>query len=92
MKLSSPIATGRVISKWMPIIIGPIYLAGLLCVAFIVLKLSGSISWPWWLVLAPLWVPYTLALGVMGVFVIQCATIAGISEIFQMANRKRGGK
>lgn len=29
---------------------------GLLLIAFIVLKLTGVISWSWWLVLSPLWV------------------------------------
>lgn len=29
----------------------------LLCVAFIVLKLMDVISWSWWWVLSPLWLP-----------------------------------
>jgi hypothetical protein len=39
--------------------------SGVLAVSFIVLKLSGAIAWPWMIVLAPLWIPYALAL--MGV-------------------------
>ena len=35
--------------------------SGLLLVAFIVLKLVGVITWSWWWVLAPLWVPVTFA-------------------------------
>ncbi len=41
----------------------------LLCVAFITLKLTGHIVWPWWLVLAPgglLALPVVLALAVSG--------------------------
>ena len=30
--------------------------AGLLAVAFIVLKLVGVIDWSWWWVLSPLWI------------------------------------
>lgn len=30
---------------------------GLLTIAFIVLKLTGYISWSWWWVLAPIWIP-----------------------------------
>ena len=29
---------------------------GLLTIAFIVLKLTGYISWNWWWVLSPLWI------------------------------------
>ena len=35
---------------------------GLLTVAFIVLKLVGVISWSWWWVLAPLWIPVAIYL------------------------------
>lgn len=36
---------------------GGIGVAGLLGVAFIVLKLTGVIGWSWWWVLAPFWIP-----------------------------------
>lgn len=42
---------------------GGIGFAGLLAVAFIVLKLTGVISWSWWWVLAPLWLPVALLLA-----------------------------
>ena len=29
---------------------------GLLTVAFVVLKLTGQISWSWWWVLSPVWI------------------------------------
>lgn len=35
---------------------GGIGFAGLLTVAFIVLKLTDVIDWSWWWVLAPLWI------------------------------------
>lgn len=41
--------------------------AGLLGVAFVVLKLTAVIDWPWVWVLAPFWVP--LALGVVGLLI-----------------------
>lgn len=34
---------------------GGIGFFGLLTIAFVVLKLTGFISWSWWWVLAPLW-------------------------------------
>lgn len=34
----------------------------LLALVFIVLKLCNVIAWSWWLVLAPLWIPFVLGL------------------------------
>jgi hypothetical protein len=38
---------------------------GLLTIAFIVLKLLGVISWSWLWVLAPLWIPLLISLGII---------------------------
>lgn len=35
---------------------------GLLTILFIGLKLTGYISWSWWWVLAPVWIPVVLAI------------------------------
>ena len=40
---------------------GGIGVAGLLQVAFIVLKLCGVIKWSWWWVLAPTWMGLALS-------------------------------
>ena len=37
-------------------------LCDLLLVTFIVLKLTGAITWSWLWVLAPLWIPFILCL------------------------------
>ena len=34
---------------------------------FLVLRLTGVIRWPWWLVLAPLWAPVVVCLVFLGV-------------------------
>jgi len=47
---------------------GGIGVAGLLGVAFIVLKLTGVIAWSWWWVLAPFWIPLVVAVCVLGIF------------------------
>ena len=36
---------------------------GVLTIAFVVLKLTEVIAWSWWWVLAPIWIPITIALG-----------------------------
>lgn len=42
----------------------------LLLVVFIVLKLTGIITWSWWWVLSPLWIPLVIALIVTIIFLI----------------------
>jgi len=39
---------------------GGIGFAGLLAVAFIVLKLTGFIDWSWWWVLSPIWISVSI--------------------------------
>lgn len=41
---------------------GGISFGGLLAIVFITLKLCGVISWSWWWVLAPLWIPFVLVI------------------------------
>lgn len=41
---------------------GSVGFLGLLTLAFVVLKLTSVISWSWWWVLAPLWLPTLLSL------------------------------
>lgn len=42
---------------------------GLLTILFIGLKLTGYIAWSWWWVLAPLWVPLSILLVILGVLI-----------------------
>ena len=42
----------------------------LLTIAFIVLKLCNVITWSWWWVLAPLWIPIAIVvLGLLFLFI-----------------------
>lgn len=52
-------------STTQPAASGGIGFCGLLTITFIVLKLTGFIDWSWWWVLAPLWIPIGLVLGVL---------------------------
>lgn len=47
----------------------------LLCIVFIVLKLTNNISWPWLWVLAPLWGPTILVILIL--------IIVGIVTVFK---------
>lgn len=45
---------------------GPLFL---LFLVFLVLKLTGTITWSWWWVTAPLWMPFAAFLGFIGIFI-----------------------
>ena len=44
---------------------GGIGFLGLLTIVFIVLKLTEVITWSWWWVLSPLWIPAALGIAIM---------------------------
>ena len=46
---------------------GGIGFAGLLTIAFIVLKLTNVIDWSWWWVLSPIWISFALAILIIGI-------------------------
>lgn len=48
---------------------GGIGFFGLLTILFIGLKLTGYVAWSWWWVLAPLWVPLSILLVILGVLI-----------------------
>lgn len=41
-----------------------------LLITFIVLKLCHVVAWPWWWVMAPLWVPVVLGILALGLIVV----------------------
>ena len=47
-----------------------INIATILFVVFLVLKLTGVISWSWWWVTAPLWIPFCFGLMVATILVV----------------------
>lgn len=52
--------------------------AGLLGIAFVVLKLCGVIGWSWWWVTCPFWGPLALLLAFLFGFLL----VAGIAWLF----------
>lgn len=53
---------------------GGIGFCGLLTILFIALKLTNIISWSWWWVLSPLWIPFAIVILIM-FFIIVIAAI-----------------
>lgn len=46
---------------------GGVSFAGLLTIAFIVLKLTEVITWSWWWVLSPIWISVGLVMVILAV-------------------------
>jgi len=70
---------------------GGVGFAGLLTIAFIVLKLAGFIAWSWWWVLSPLWISAGLALALLAVCGVVVLVIA-ISDLNDTRIFKRGAR
>lgn len=49
---------------------GGVTFCGLLTIAFIVLKLTGIITWSWVWVLAPLWIPAIIVITTIITFIV----------------------
>ena len=59
---------------------GGVGIAGLLGVAFVILKLTGVIAWSWWWVLAPFWIPLAIGVGLIVIGVALAALAAWIER------------
>lgn len=44
---------------------GGIGFGGVLFIVFLILKLTGNITWPWIWVFAPLWIPFVIVMGII---------------------------
>ena len=43
---------------------------GLLTIVFITLKLTGYITWSWWWVLAPMWMPIAILVPILVIIIL----------------------
>lgn len=59
---------------------GGIGFLGALTILFIALKLTHIIDWSWWWVLAPLWIPVAVVLGVIAIVAIVVLIMKGIKK------------
>jgi len=64
---------------------GGVSFLGLLTILFIGLKLTGYISWSWWWVLSPLWIPLAIVLVIFFTWLIPIFLI----QVYQDLERKR---
>lgn len=57
----------------------------ILFIVFLILKLTGTITWSWWWVTAPLWAPVAIGIAiasVYGVFWILALLVLGLIGLF----------
>lgn len=59
---------------------GGIGFLGALTILFIALKLTDVIAWSWWWVLAPMWVPSAVMLGVLVIMLVIAGVVAVIDH------------
>lgn len=67
---------------------GGVGLLGLLTVLFVGLKLTGFISWSWWLVLLPLYGPVALVLGVAAIIMLTAFLVWAVTMLAVLWNRR----
>lgn len=60
---------------------GGIGFCGLLTIVFLTLKLTGFISWSWLWVLAPIWIPIALVLGIVGAIALVAAVFMFFTKV-----------
>lgn len=48
-------------------------MSGILFIVFLILKLCGTITWSWWWVTAPLWIPFAFGVSLLLIFLIALA-------------------
>ena len=56
--------------------IGDLSLSTILFIVFLVLKLTGCITWSWWWVTAPLWIGLALFFGIIAIAL--CLGLVGL--------------
>lgn len=71
---------------------GGIGFCGLLTIAFIILKLTGVISWSWLWVLAPIWIPTAIVLAVLLVVLIVVLVKEGVKQTEERQRRELRGE
>ena len=49
---------------------GGIGFVGLLTIVFVTLKLLDYITWSWWWITAPLWIPWAILLSIVAVILL----------------------
>lgn len=63
---------------------GGLSLTTILFLIFLVLKLTGYITWSWWWVTAPLWMPAAAGIGIILFVLVFMLIVALITALFRL--------
>jgi len=58
-----------------------------LTIVFVLLKAFDKIDWSWWLVFAPIWGPFALIFGILGVGLVLYLVLMAIVGVLELADR-----
>lgn len=59
-------------------------LFSILTIIFVLAKIFGKITWSWWWVFSPLWLPFAIALTIGFVLLLAVITALLVEEIIKM--------
>ena len=68
---------------------GSVGVGSLLTIVFVVLRLTDNVTWSWWWVLAPTWIPFVLAL-LIAAFALAMAALVAWLDGPRSRRRRRG--
>jgi len=67
---------------------GGIGFTGALFLLFVGLKLGGAISWSWWLIFSPFWVPVAGVVAACTAVAVGFAIVSVVAYLFSVWDRK----
>lgn len=68
---------------------GGISFFGALFLIFLILKLTGHITWSWWYVTMPLWGNLALVVSIMALFALSAGVVLLVAAVVDWFNKKK---
>lgn len=62
---------------------GGMGLTTILFLIFLVLKLTGHITWSWWWVTSPLWIPWVFVGGILLLILVICFVVVVVKHMIE---------
>ena len=53
---------------------------GLLCIVFVIFKILGNITWSWWWVFCPIWIPVATIIAILVIIAVISLIIAALDR------------
>lgn len=59
----------------------------ILALLLVILKLTGVVTWAWWIVLMPLWGPFVLVIGFILLLVIFLICVVSVIQVLEWIDK-----